>query len=150
MQNEQKLAFPICLCREAMRLQCFPPTRYVKWARILCLNNWRSFTTWLCKALICSIIDVLQYACTCFCFFSAKCRFLKKANLIHTLELKLWHLEVFPYVCMWKPCVCNVSPPTLRECALFRKLVLLACRVWPWLFCVVSRHFFCFVFFKAN
>ena len=29
--------------------------------------------------------------------------------LIHTLELKLWHFEVFPYVCMWKPCVCNVS-----------------------------------------
>ena len=22
---------------------------------------------------------------------------------------------------MWKPCVCNVSTPTLRECALFRK-----------------------------
>ena len=22
--------FPICLYREAMRLQCFPPTRYVK------------------------------------------------------------------------------------------------------------------------
>ena len=31
--------------------------------------------------------------------------------LIHTLELKLWHFEVFPYVCMWKPCVCNVSRP---------------------------------------
>ena len=58
MQNEQKLefcrgnfdfhfqigdmpprVFPICFYREAMRLQCFPPTRYVKWARILCLNN---------------------------------------------------------------------------------------------------------------
>ena len=25
---------------------------------------------------------------------------------------------------MWKACVCNVSPPTLRECALFRKRVL--------------------------
>ena len=31
--------------------------------------------------------------------------------LIHTLELKLWHFEVSPYVCMWKPCVCNVSRP---------------------------------------
>ena len=31
--------------------------------------------------------------------------------LIHTLELKLWHFEVLPYVCMWKPCVCNVSRP---------------------------------------
>ena len=28
--------------------------------------------------------------------------------LIHTLELKLWYFEVFPYVCMWKPCVCNI------------------------------------------
>ena len=28
--------------------------------------------------------------------------------LIHTLELKLWHS---PYVCMWKPCICNVSRP---------------------------------------
>ena len=26
---------------------------------------------------------------------------------------------------MWKPCVCNVSRPTLRECALFTKRVLL-------------------------
>ena len=70
MQNEQKLEFwlgdmPLecfpCLYREAMRLQCFPPTRYVKWVLILCLNDWRPFTTWLCKAHICSIIGVLQY-----------------------------------------------------------------------------------------
>ena len=27
--------------------------------------------------------------------------------------------------------------PTLRECALIRKLVLLACRVYPWLFYVI-------------
>ena len=31
--------------------------------------------------------------------------------LVHTLELKLWHTEVSPYVCMWKPCICNVSRP---------------------------------------
>ena len=61
--------------------------------------------------------------------------------LIHTLELKLWHFEVSAYVCMWKPCVCNVSPPTLREYALFRKLVLLA-KALVWFlgifFCLVS------------
>ena len=55
--------------------------------------------------------------------------------LIHTLEL---NFEVFPclYVeAMYLQCF----PLTLRERALFRKLVLLACRVWPWLFC----GFFC-------
>ena len=31
--------------------------------------------------------------------------------LIHTLELKLWHLEVSPYVCTGKPCICNVFRP---------------------------------------
>ena len=42
--------FPTCLYREVMHLQRFSPTRYVTWAWILCLNNWRPFTTWLCKA----------------------------------------------------------------------------------------------------
>ena len=73
--------FPICLYREAMRLQCFPPTRYVRWARILRLNNWRPFTTWLRKARICSVIDVLQSVCTCF-FFCLVCGSLKLKKLI--------------------------------------------------------------------
>ena len=30
---------------------------------------------------------------------------------IHTLELKLWPFKVFPYVCIGKPCVCNVFRP---------------------------------------
>ena len=32
-------------------------------------------------------------------------------NLIHTLELKIWHFKVFPYVCIGKPYVCNVLRP---------------------------------------
>ena len=32
-------------------------------------------------------------------------------SLIHTLELKLWHFKVFSYVCIWKPCICNVFCP---------------------------------------
>ena len=51
-------------------------------------------------------------------FFTWACRmFIDQKNvragfLTYTLELKLWHFEVFPYyVCMWKPCVCNVSRP---------------------------------------
>ena len=66
-----------CLYREAMRLQCFPPTQYIKWAWILCQNSWQPFTTWLCKALICSIIAVWQHACTCF-FFCLVGGFIKK------------------------------------------------------------------------
>ena len=31
--------------------------------------------------------------------------------LVHTSELKLWHFEVFPYVCIGKPHVCNVFRP---------------------------------------
>ena len=31
--------------------------------------------------------------------------------LIHTLELKLWHFEIFPYVCIGKPYICNISRP---------------------------------------
>ena len=60
---------PICLYREAMRLQCFPPTRYVKLAQILCLNTRRPFTTQLCKALICSIIDVTHAPFLLVCWF---------------------------------------------------------------------------------
>ena len=30
---------------------------------------------------------------------------------IHTLELKLWHFEVSPYICIRRPYVCNVSHP---------------------------------------
>ena len=39
----------------------------------------------------------------------------------HTLQLKICHLECFPFVCIGKPCTCNVlSPPsTLYE------------RAWP-------------------
>ena len=93
--------FPIRLYREAIRLQCFPPTRYVrawyvKWAWILCLNNWRPITTWLCKALVCSIIDVLQYACYTPCFFFClvcgsfkKSR--KKNNSVRHFRPKLLH-----------------------------------------------------------
>ena len=39
--------------------------------------------------------------------------------LIHTLELKLWHFEVVEAMHL------QCFPPTLRECALFRKRVLL-------------------------
>ena len=35
----------------------------------------------------------------------------RKGILIHTLELTLWHLEVFPYVCAGKPCLCNIFCP---------------------------------------
>ena len=35
--------------------------------------------------------------------------------LIHTLELKIWHFKVFPYVCIGKPYVCNVYAHALRE-----------------------------------
>ena len=38
--------------------------------------------------------------------FHAECPETRK--MIHTLEL---NFEVFPYVCMWKPCICNVSRP---------------------------------------
>ena len=31
--------------------------------------------------------------------------------LIHTLQLKLRHFEVSPYVCIGKPCMCNVFHP---------------------------------------
>ena len=31
--------------------------------------------------------------------------------LIHTLQLKLRHFEVSPYVCIGKPCICNVFRP---------------------------------------
>ena len=31
--------------------------------------------------------------------------------LIHTLELKIRHFEVSPYVCIGKPCICNVFRP---------------------------------------
>ena len=34
-----------------------------------------------------------------------------KWNLIHTLELKLWHFEVR----IGKPCICNVSTHMLQE-----------------------------------
>ena len=36
---------------------------------------------------------------------------LKLEILIHTLELKFWHFEVPPYVCIGKPCICNVFRP---------------------------------------
>ena len=35
----------------------------------------------------------------------------RQGVLIHTSEFKLWHFEVFPYVCMGKPYVCNVFRP---------------------------------------
>ena len=35
----------------------------------------------------------------------------KNRFLINTLELKLWYFEVFPYVCIGKPYVCNVLRP---------------------------------------
>ena len=45
--------------------------------------------------------------------------------LIHILELKLWHFEVFP-ICLYVEAMHLQSfPPTLRECALIRKRVLL-------------------------
>ena len=34
--------------------------------------------------------------------------------LIHTLELKLWHFEESPYVCIGKPHICNVLSPGVR------------------------------------
>ena len=34
---------------------------------------------------------------------------------IHTLELKLWHFEVSPYVSIGKPCICNVYAHLLHE-----------------------------------
>ena len=53
-------------------------------------------------------------------------------------------LERWPKcVCMWKPCICNVSRPLyvsvryLENASFFGPCV---CRVWPWLFFVVSRH----------
>ena len=47
--------------------------------------------------------------------------------LIHTLELKLWHFEVFPIILYLHVEAMHLQcfPPTLRECALFRKRVLL-------------------------
>ena len=64
-----------------------------------------------------------NFTCTCrMCRVQKNVRF--DSHLNGTLK--------FSHVCMWKPCVCNVSC-LLYECALFRKLVLL------WLFCGVSR-----------
>ena len=34
--------------------------------------------------------------------------------LIHALELKLRPFKVYPYVCIGKPCVCNVLSPGVR------------------------------------
>ena len=34
--------------------------------------------------------------------------------LTHTLESKLWHFEVSPYVCIGKPRICNVLSPGVR------------------------------------
>ena len=45
--------------------------------------------------------------------------------LIHTLELKLWHFEVFPICLYLEAMSLQCFPPTLRECASFRNLVLL-------------------------
>ena len=46
-----------------------------------------------------------------FCRMCQAWKNVRAGFLIHTLEFKLWHFEVFPYVCMWKQCVCNVSRP---------------------------------------
>ena len=35
-------------------------------------------------------------------------------DLIHALELKLWHFKVSPYVCIGKPRICNVLSPGVR------------------------------------
>ena len=64
----------------------------------------------------------------------------------HTLEFKLQPFEVFPYVCIGKPCVCNVLYPW---CALFRNsqnwsigglLALYGSTVHPR--CTVQLHIF--------
>ena len=58
------------------------------------------------------------------------------------LRIKVMALWSFP-ICLYVESMrLQCFPPTLRQYALFRKLVLWGCRVWPWLFCVVSRHFF--------
>ena len=75
-------------------------------------------------------------------------KFLGSGILIHTLELKLWHFEVFPYVCIGKPCVCNVFHPratwntrgvryletqnwsTYRQFALYGSTVHPRCIMW--------------------
>ena len=53
-----------------------------------------------------------------------------------------WSFPIGLYVeAMYLQCF----PPTLRECALFRKRVLFGpsvCRVWPWLFYMLSGRFF--------
>ena len=80
--------FSICLYREVMRLQCFPPTQDAVrkvGVNTICLNNWRPFTTWLWKALLCGIIDVLHYACTSF-FFCLVCRSL---NILRVKKLRI-------------------------------------------------------------
>jgi hypothetical protein len=43
--------------------------------------------------------------------------------LIHTLELKLWHLEVIPICLYRKPCICNVSHPRAMWWAGLRALI---------------------------
>ena len=42
-------------------------------------------------------------------------KFLGSGILIHTLELKLWHFKVLPYVCTGKPCICNVFRPRAHK-----------------------------------
>ena len=69
--------------------------------------------------------------------------------LIHALELKLRPFKVFPYVCIGKPCVCNVFRPRatwktgnthgVRYLEIFSKLeyTLFACFVWLYCACIV-------------
>ena len=56
--------------------------------------------------------------------------------LIHTLELQLWLFEV-------KPCICNVSRPLYVSVRYLENASFWTiCRVWSWLFYVVSGRFF--------
>ena len=41
-------------------------------------------------------------------------RSLTGQNLIHTLELKLWHFEVFP-ICFYREAICDVSYPCVHR-----------------------------------
>ena len=61
--------------------------------------------------------------------------------MIHTLELKLWPFEVSP-ICLYREAMqlqC-FSPTRYVSVRYLENASMCSQSIWPWLFCVISRH----------
>ena len=108
---------------EAMHLQCFPPTlrECALFRKRVHLDRAWTLAIFCVAIFLLPSLEKLHSKCKerfnvnkCFELCEAfkpnlSCKMSRNVRaglLIHTLEF-----EVFPYGCMWKPCVCNVSRP---------------------------------------